>query len=68
MYALGLKVLRVYALGLKVLRVYALGLGVFRVYALGRRVFRSYDSCTNVACLFGLEMIASKSNSYHFAL
>ena len=28
----------------------------------------AYDSCTNVACLLRLEVIASKSNSYHFAL
>ena len=67
-YALGLRVFRVYALGLRVLRVYALGLRVFRVYALGPRVFRAYDSCTNVAFLLRLGMIASKSNSHHFAL
>ena len=53
---------------LRVFRVYALGLRVCRVYTLGLWVCGAHDSCANVACLLRLEINASKSNSYHFAL
>ena len=55
---------RVYAFALRVFRVYAFALRVFRVYALGLRVFKLY--AFDVACLLGLEMIASKSKIIPF--